>query len=112
MTNQMIIFTAQQELLKEGKIHPTGRIFKMKNDDGTEIEYPEAEPIHTYAFWKELGYQVQKGQKAVTQLTIWKHVNGKVDESTGEEGEAKMFMKTASFFAAHQVKEIEVEKAS
>lgn len=112
MTNDMIILLAQQELLKEGKIQPTGRVFKTVDADGNEISYPEAEPIHTYAHWKSLGYQVQKGQKAITQLVIWKHVNGKVDEESGEEGQAKMFMKTASFFAAHQVKKIEMEEAS
>ena len=28
MTNAMIILLAQQELLKEGKIQPTGRVFQ------------------------------------------------------------------------------------
>ena len=39
MTNAMIILLAQQELLKEGKIQPTGRVFKMKDADGKEISY-------------------------------------------------------------------------
>lgn len=62
--------------------------------------------IITYNAWKELGFQVQKGQKAVAQFTIWKHCNGKVDEETGEEKPGKMFMKKASFFTAKQVQAI------
>ena len=110
MTNAMIIFVAQQQLLSEGKIQPTGRILKGLNGAGEEISYPEAEVIHTYAHWRELGYQVQKGQKAVASLTIWKHA-GKVNEETGEEENARMFMKTAAFFAAHQVEAMQASAA-
>lgn len=98
MTNAQIIFSEEQMLAKQGVINYTGRVFKF--DDGTEIK--ETESIHTYAVWKELGYQVQKGEKAIASFYIWKFV-GKEDE----EDEDKMFMKKASFFKRSQVKEAE-----
>lgn len=69
MKNADIIFTQAQELMKAGIIGKTGRTStaKVVNADGEEEEIivEEAEPIHTYAKWKELGFQVQKGEKAV-----------------------------------------------
>lgn len=110
MTNADIIFTESQELMKKGIIGKTGRTFtaKVVNADGEEEEIvvEEAEPIHTYRKWKELGYQVQKGEKAVAQFMIWKHVTKKA-ENEGEEDERKMFMKKASWFKFSQVAPIE-----
>ena len=99
----MIIMDAEQELAMLGVIAYTGRVFEAQMPDGSIIELPETEPIHTYQHWKGLGYQVRKGEKAVTKLTIWKHSPGKKNEETGEEGRDKMFMKTAAFFALSQV---------
>lgn len=104
MTNNMIIFTAQQELLQAGIIKPTGRMIEVTDAEGNPETFPEAEEIHTFAAWKERGYIVKKGEKAITKLTIWKHT-AKVDEETGEEN-SRMFMKTAAFFAASQVEKI------
>lgn len=104
MTNNMIIFNAQQELLEAGSIKPTGRLIKVTDAEGNEVTFPEAEAIHTFAAWKELGYAVKKGEKAITKLTIWKHT-AKINKETGEE-DAKMFMKKAAFFAASQVEKI------
>lgn len=61
------------------------------------------EECHTYAKWKSMGYQVQKGSKALFKATIWKYTSRKNAE--GEE-EAHMFMKSASFFGRSQVKKI------
>lgn len=105
MTNQMIIYKESQRLAEEGVIKYTGRQVKLQMDDGKEIIYNETEEIHTYQMWKELGYQVQKGQKAVAQFTIWKHT-AKVNEETGEQENAHMFMKKSSFFSRSQVQEI------
>ena len=55
MTNAQIIGNAQDALLKAGKIKPTGRVLRAVDGAGNEITVPEAEPIHTYATWKELG---------------------------------------------------------
>lgn len=110
MTNADIIFTHSQELLKQGILAPTGNTFKaiIVNADGEEEEVvvEEAEPIHTYNGWKERGYQVQKGEKAIAQFTIWKHVTKKAKKE-GEEDEQKMFMKKASWFKFSQVAPIE-----
>lgn len=110
MTNADIIFTNSQELMKAGVIGTTGRKFKAKivNAEGIEeeIEVMEAEPIHTYAGWKERGYQVQKGEKAIAQFTIWKHITKKAKDDS-EEDEQKMFMKKASWFKFSQVQKIE-----
>ena len=72
MTNAQIIFQASQELAEAGIIGYTGREFEAIDGEGNKIMMKETEEIHTYAAWKELGYQVQKGQKAVAKITIWK----------------------------------------
>ncbi len=104
MTNEQIISSAAQQLAEAGAIKYTGRVFKLRDADGLEIELKETEAIHTYNAWKALGFQVQRGQKAVAKFTIWKHAT-KTDKETGEE-ESKMFMKTAAFFSASQVEPI------
>lgn len=106
MTNAQIIFEQSQLLAKQGVIKYTGREFKAVDAEGNETVLKETEPIHTYNAWKELGYQVQKGQKAVASFTIWKFRSGKENEETGEKSEDKMFMKKASFFTAAQVEAI------
>lgn len=63
-----------------------------------------AEPCHTYAHWKSLGFQVQKGSKALFKARIWKCIN-KHNEDTDED-DGKMFMKTASFFGMSQVEKV------
>ena len=110
MTNAQIIMNESLRLMDEGIIKGTGRMFEATILDGegnevkTMLEEPEA--IHTYQIWKDLGRQVKKGQKAITTIVIWKHVNGKKNEETGEEGEAKMFMKKSSFFTIEQTEPI------
>ena len=106
MTNAEIIFREAQELAKQGIIHYTGRIAKMQTPDGQIVEIKETEPIHTYQAWKDLGYQVQKGQKAIAQFIIWKCKSGKENEDGSKEKD-KMFMKKASFFTRSQVEAIQ-----
>ena len=104
MTNAMIVANAPFELMKQGKIGSTGRMLSYVNGDGEEVKIPEPEEIHTFMRWKELGYKVQKGEKAVASLPIWKHA-AKVNKETGEEEDARMFVKVSAFFARHQVVE-------
>ena len=110
MTNADIIFTESQKLMEQGIIEWTGRTFvaEITNAQGEteQVEVKEAEPIHTYNGWKERGYQVQKGEKAIAQFTIWKHVTKK-SEVEGEQDESKMFMKKASWFKFSQVAPID-----
>ena len=108
MTNEQIIFENKMNLLKEGKIKPTGRMLKiMVNDEEQEI--PEPESIHTFQMWKSLGYSVKKGEKAIAKFTIWKYTEGKKKEQTEEQAQAEghCFLKSACFFSASQVEKIE-----
>lgn len=111
MTNAQIIFQTSLDLMEAGILKGTGRTFEavIVDKDGNEtkqiVEEPEA--IHTYATWKQLGFQVKKGEKAKASFTIWKYVEGKKkDEETDEEPESKMFMKKAHFFTIEQVEKI------
>ena len=111
MTNQEIILREQINLMKEGKIGSTGRMIKIILDK-QEMIIKEPEPIHTYATWKQLGYQVQKGQKAVASFMIWKFVSKEKepDQMTGnpilDTPDEKMFMKKSNWFTFSQVQEI------
>ena len=68
MTNAQIIMNESINLLENGIIKGTGRMLEalIVDKDGNEtkklVEEPEA--IHTYAVWKQLGFQVKKGEKA------------------------------------------------
>ena len=105
MTNAEIIFNAGQALAKQGIIGYTGNEFEAVNDQGEPVMVKEPEPIHTYAAWKDLGYQVQKGQKAIASFKIWKHTT-KENKETGK-NESKMFLTTAFFFKSSQVAPIQ-----
>ena len=109
ITNAMIISNAQQELLKAGKIKPTGRTLTAIIN-GEEMSIPEPEPIHTFNFWKEHGYIVRKGEHAIANFSIWKYTTkakGKTEEEAQEEGFC--FLKRSFFFAAHQVEPLRGE---
>ena len=121
MTNNEIIFWASVELMNEGKIGTTGRVFKGVDPKGNEVELQEPEAIHTFQAWKQLGFSVKKGQKAVAAIQIWKHTTKKVDvegkdpktgEIVTEEVDVnKMIRKVAYFFSASQV-ELTADKKS
>lgn len=116
MTNNQIIASASQELAENGIINYTGRTFKLQLKDGSEIEYKETEPIHTYQVWKSKGYQVKRGEKSIATIRIWKYTskpgtikakNDKGQEIEIEADDNKMFMKDAYFFKTSQVEKIE-----
>lgn len=96
ITNEMLVFNEEQRLAKEGLIKYTAMV-TATDPLGGEISYMDTERIHTYQAWQDLGYQVRKGEKAITKLTIWKHVDG------GETEGGRMFRKTSAFFSASQV---------
>lgn len=104
MTNKEIIFKEEQRLAEQGKIKYTGRSVILQGMDGEPIEFKETDQIHTFAVWKELGYFVKKGQKAVAKFPIWKYVSHKNEET--EETDSKMFLKVAAFFSSSQVENI------
>lgn len=106
MTNAQIIFNASCRLMEDGIIGTTGRKIVVEMADGTEQEFMEPEPIHTYQVWKSLGFQVKKGEKNIAAITIWKAGKSKNEEADGDtEGkdeQMRMFMKTAHFFKRSQ----------
>ena len=118
MTNQEIVLKKSLELVKEGVLESTGVIADViMNGMKMTIELPE--PIHTFAVWKEMGYIVKKGQKAITSINIWKYTSKMLNEETGNDavdamnkqineqgGKTSMFMKTAYFFKASQVEKM------
>lgn len=102
MTNEMIVFNERCKLMDEGILAGTGRTVKLN-----DVEREEPEELFTYQAWKSLGYQVQKGEKAIAKITIWKYRKTTKENEKGEEEEqANMFLTTASFFKKSQVKEI------
>ena len=120
MTNAQIILNESINLMEQGKLNGTGNMITVitVNAEGQEEkkQIEEPEPIHTYAAWKQLGFQVKKGSKAITQINIWKHVSRKeevevkyTDGTTGTEeiDDSKMFMKLSSFFSLSQVERIQ-----
>lgn len=105
ITNAQIIMNESIRLMGEGVLKPTGRVFVQELPDGSKVELPEPEPIHTYNGWKDIGYQVKKGEHAKAQFQIWKYA-GKKDEETGEEENGHCFMKKAFWFTADQVEKV------
>lgn len=59
------------------------------------------EQIHTYAGWKQLGFQAKRGEKAITQFPIWKMVTSK------KTGDDVTFLKNSSWFKSSQVEVIQ-----
>ena len=111
MTNEQIIENTKQKLLAQGILKPTGRTLFFRLDDGSEIELPEAEEMHTFQAWKSRGFSVRKGEKAIARLSIWKYITRKesipMQDGTIQEQEAsRMYMKDACFFSRSQVDRI------
>ena len=109
MTNEQIIFNNRMELMKAGIIGTTGKNIVIEDEEGRKTLTREPEQIHTYMEWKRRGYTVKHGEKAVSEIPIWKCRGGR----KGKEGEVqgKMFMKQAFFFKASQVEPTEESKA-
>ena len=115
MNNSQIIFNNQLALMNDGIIGTTGRQITIeyeKNGEKVKETINEPEPIHTYAEWKKLGLQVQKGQKAIAKFTIWmftdkpsKAALAAAAAAGKEEADADphYYMKEAAFFKLSQV---------
>lgn len=116
MTNAQIIFNESVRLMKDGIIGTTGLKIEMVTESGETVSILEPEPIHTYAAWKSLGYQVKRGETAIAKFLIWKAGKSRQQEETAEAAaengteispeRVRMFMKTAHFFKAAQVERI------
>lgn len=112
MTNSEIILRESLELMKTGILKPTGRVFVQELPDGQKVELPEPEPIHTYNGWKDLGYQVKKGEHAKATFHIWKYSGKKGEEAKSEEANGeeesggKCWMRKAFWFTFDQVEKV------
>ena len=102
ITNVQIIFNESLKLVQQGILKSTGKTIVLEMQDGSKKEMPEPEPIHTYNGWKELGYQVKKGEHAKAQFPIWKY-KGQKNEETGEEEGGKCYQRKAFWFTFDQV---------
>ncbi len=101
MTNEQIIFEQSLKLMEDGILGTTGRELEFEMEDGTTKFLPEPEPIHTFKVWKELGFCVKRGEKAIASFQIWKHYPAckKIDKNTGDmiDVAEKMFLTNAFF---------------
>ncbi len=82
--------------MKQGIIGKAEKMVVVEDEDGKKSFIAEPEQIHTFGDWKRRGFVVKHGEKAVASFPIWK--SGK-----DENGEKKLFMKTAYFFRESQV---------
>lgn len=97
VSNEQIIFNAQCALVKVGKI-------------GVD-ENGLPEEIHTFQFWKDAGYKVRKGAKAVIELGIWKLATKKRKkdanaDSDDDDANPHFFLKRSWFFSRSQVDKV------
>lgn len=115
MTNAQIIFNESVRLMNDGIIGTTGLKIEVVMENGETVSMLEPEPIHTYAAWKSLGFQVKRGETAIAKFLIWKAGKSRQQEDAEAAAEnnveisperVRMFMKTAHFFKISQVERI------
>ena len=76
-------------------------ITKYKSDNNI------TETIHTYAHWRQIGYQVKKNEKTFCKIRIWKQATKEQENAEGTITETQyIFTKIANFFSEYQVKKI------
>ena len=105
MTNEEIVTRESIALMKQGILASIGKVDGIDSDGNkTEIDMPE--PIHTYQEWKELGYQVKKGEHAVAKFAVWKPTKQKKTDEDKVEAKPIFFLANASWFKSSQVEKI------
>ncbi len=108
MTNTMIILQEQIKLAEEGRLKYL-ETYSTIVINGEEKQIHDIEAIHTYQRWKQLGYVVKKGEKAIAKFPIWKYSTKKKDTENDVENEQEAgycFMKMSAFFSQSQVEPI------
>lgn len=125
MTNAEIIFRESCELMRAGILSGSGIIGTFTDENGEEQKIELPEEIHTFAAWKQAGYIVKKGEKAIAAFPVWKYKESRrnrpeqaqtgpadgeqaSEQIDGEQARqaGRMFMKTAYFFKRAQVERI------
>lgn len=93
MTNSEIILKA----VIENKIY-TKEQAKEILEGGHDI------PVHTYAAWKKLGFQVKKGEKASIKIKLWRAIKKKDEKA--KKDELQFILVNTSLFTEEQVKKL------
>lgn len=92
MTNAETIYRQSLILVSEGKL---------------QLINNQPEPIHTYAKWKSMGYNVKKGEKAIAKFAIWKYTKRTTTDKDGNEiPDDRCFSKVSAFFKFSQVEKV------
>ncbi len=71
-------------------------------------------PLHTYAEWQALGFQVKRGEHAALKMQLWKPRKGKKQEEAiqqeapeSDTTDGSFFLATAHLFLYSQVEHIQ-----
>lgn len=99
-TNHEIITRTRWDLAKDGLL-AVGEQYA----DGIE-------ELHTFAYWKECGFSVRKGEKALVKIPIYKYASKKIMVNGEEKESGRCFPKLSAFFAARQVEPIKEKGAA
>lgn len=110
MTNKQIILEESLRLVEAGILKSTGVMDYIELEDESVIEFEVPEAINTYQRWKQLGYAVKKGEKAITCIKVWKPFKSKAEDVDTEDEENQdkthMYLKKAYFFKQDQCEKI------
>lgn len=60
-------------------------------------------PLYTWGAWRNLGYQVKKGEKCRHRVALYKHTEKTIEQDGQERTVGKCFVKTANLFEMSQV---------
>ena len=65
-------------------------------------------PVHTYQYWKAIGYQVRKGEKAAIKTRLWKMAKTQnIDDDPEKEKTPKLILVKSYLFTLSQVEKIQ-----
>ena len=106
MTNEEIIFRESVALMNQGILKCAGKMPCVDPDTGEEKEVDMPECIHTFKGWKELGYQVKRGEHAKAKFSIWTPVKQTKKDDEEVEAKPKMYLKDAYWFTSDQVEHL------
>lgn len=64
---------------------------------------PLTSPLYTWGVWRNLGYQVKKGEKCRHRVALYKHTEKMIKQDGQERTVGRCFVKTANLFEMSQV---------
>ena len=63
-------------------------------------------PLYTWGVWRNLGYQVKKGEKCRHRVALYKYTTKMIKQDGHERTVGRCFVKTANLFTSEQVEKI------